>query len=375
MRDYKLVIDYCACMVAIALSRHRVDSDNIGIQYSAEELSSQLNLLPYSDGPNFNVNSLALKHGFQLFSGYLRKIGIDLIPMYEKDKYLVALFELESCQRSTEIKFSTFSSLSIIDTEATVLLSVINIRDRILQISHYPLSPHPSPSSVFGALHYSAIVEMNKPKVIIVPKIITRKSPNELSDRAINNSANKIILNAETRFGLDHSLFYLESAVKRAKKRKLKLIATQQNDVANDDDKSDSEDDDGAEDDALENLGAGELIYDRRILIALSNIPAKHVKFAESDKTNVCALYTVVKVVAAERDYKNLKVAAAIATREILQNNSYYANITTRTIIRWAASEKSASVRPGRKINDEFGNEVRGNLMLCIFEKNEIEVD
>lgn len=91
---------------------------------------------------------------------------------------------------------------------------------------------------------------MNKPKFIIVPKIITRKSPNELSDRAINNSANKIILNAETRFGLDHSLFYLESAVKRAKKRKLKLIAKQQKDVENDDDKSDSEDDDGAEDDA-----------------------------------------------------------------------------------------------------------------------------
>ena len=121
----------------------------------------------------------------------------------------------------------------------------------------------------------------------------------------------------------------------------------------------------------MENLGAGELIYDPRILIALSNIPAKHVIFAE----NVCALYMVVKVVAAERDYKNLKVAAAIATREILQNNSYYANITTRTIIRWAASEKSASVRPGRKINDEFENEVWGNLMLCIFEKNEIEVE
>ena len=64
MRDYQLVIDYCACMVAIALSRHRVDSDNIGIQYSAEELSSQLNLLPYSEGPNFNVNPLALKQGF-----------------------------------------------------------------------------------------------------------------------------------------------------------------------------------------------------------------------------------------------------------------------------------------------------------------------
>ena len=374
MRDYRLVIDYCACMVAIALSRHRVDNDNIDNQYSAEELSSQLNLLPYSDGPNFNVDSLALKHGFQLFGGYLRKRGIVLIPMYEKEKYLVALFERESSQRSTEIKFSTYSSLSTDDTEATVLRSVIHIRDGILKSSHYPLSPHPSPSSVFGGLHYSAIVEMNKPKVITVPKMITRKSPTKLSERAISNSANKIIVNAESRFGPDHSLFYLESAVKRAKKRKLKQIATQGNDAENNEDKSDTENDD-AEDDALQNIGAGELIYDPRILIALSNIPAKHVIFAESDKTNVSALYTVVKIVAAERDYKNLKLAAAIATKEILQNNSYYANITTRTIMRWAASENSVSLKPGRKVNEEFENEVWGNLMLCIFEKNEIEVN
>ena len=375
MRDYQLVIDYCACMVAIALSRHRVDNENIDNQYSAEELSSQLNLLPYSDGPNFNVNSLALKHGFQLFGGYLRKRGIVLIPMYQKEKYLVALFELESCQRSTEIKFSTYSSLSTVDAEATVLRSVITIRDGILKNSHYPLSPRPSPSSVFGGLYYSTILEMNKPKIVTVPKIITRKSPTKLSERAISNSANKIIINAESRFGPDHSLFYLESAVKRAKKRKLKQIATHRNDAENDEDKSDSEDDDDAEDDALQNIGAGELINDPRILIALSNIPAKHVIFAESDKINVSALYTVVKIVATERDYKNLKLSAAIATKEILQNNSYYANITTRTIMRWAASENSVSLKPGRKVNEEFENEVWGNLMLCIFEKNEIEVN
>ena len=77
---------------------------------------------------------------------------------------------------------------------------------------------------------------------------------------------------------------------------------------------------------------------------------------------------------AAERDYKNLKYAAASATKEILKNNSYYANITTRTIVRWAASENAISARPGRKINEEFENDVWSNLMLCIFEKNEIEV-
>ena len=373
VREYQLVIDYCACMVAIALSRHSVDNSNIDIQYSAEQLTSELNLLPYSDGPNFNVNPLALKHGFQLFGVYLRNQGIVLIPMYQKEKYLVPFFELESCQRSTEIRFSTYCSPNVDDIEAAVLRSVISIRDVILRKSHYPLSPHPSPSSVFGALHYSAIVEMNKPKVIVVPKIIPRKSPSKLSERAINNSANKIVVNAESRFGVDHSLFYLESAVKRAKKRKLKQIMALN--VENDDESSDSEEDDAAEDDALNNIGGGELIYDPRILTALSGIPAKYVIFTESDKTSVTALYTVVKVVAAEKDYKNLQLAAASATKEILKNNSYYANITCRTIIRWAASENSISLKPGRKINEEFENEVWSNLMLCIFEKNEIEVE
>ena len=152
-REYKLVIDYCACMVAIALSRHSVDKSDIRIQYSAEELSSQLNLLPYSEGPNFNVNPLALKHGFQLFSVYLRNQGIVLIPMYQKEKYLVPFFELESCQRSTEIKFSTYSSPHLVAIEAAVLYSVMSVRDVILRKSRYPLSSHPSPSSVFGALY------------------------------------------------------------------------------------------------------------------------------------------------------------------------------------------------------------------------------
>ena len=245
-REYKLVIDYCACMVAIALSRHSVDKSDIRIQYSAEELSSQLNLLPYSEGPNFNVNPLALKHGFQLFSVYLRNQGIVLIPMYQKEKYLVPFFELESCQRSTEIKFSTYSSPYLVDTEAAVLHSVISIRDVILRKSRYPLSSHPSPSSVFGALHFSAIIEMNKPKVISVPKTIPRKSPSKLSERAISNSANKIVVNAVSRFGLDHSLFYLESAVKKAKKRKSQQITGAENENESDDESSEFERGDGA---------------------------------------------------------------------------------------------------------------------------------
>jgi hypothetical protein len=67
-------------------------------------------------------------------------------------------------------------------------------------------------------------------------------------------------------------------------------------------------------------------------------------------------------------------LTAAVATKRILKDSSYYATISSRTIMRWADTENVVSAKPGRKISEDFENEVSGNLMLCIFEKNEIEV-
>ena len=58
-RDHDLVVDYCSCMVAITIVRHIVDSTNVNVQFSAEELSLVLNLLPHSNGPNFYVEQFA----------------------------------------------------------------------------------------------------------------------------------------------------------------------------------------------------------------------------------------------------------------------------------------------------------------------------
>ena len=44
---------------------------------------------------------------------------------------------------------------------------------------------------------------MNKPKEIMLPKIIPRKSPPKLSERAISNSGNKIVVNAVSHFGCE----------------------------------------------------------------------------------------------------------------------------------------------------------------------------
>jgi hypothetical protein len=203
-------------LVPIALYRHRVDNGNIGTKFSAENLSVELNLLSFSEGPNFILNPFGLKHGFQKFCAYLKNFGIITIPMFAEELYLAAFFRLESCQRSTEFRFSTFTNPSQDNSEATLLSAVMSIRDLILK--KYRCFPHPTPSSDFGSLYYSAIVKMNQPKPL--PKIITRKSPSELSTRAIRHSADKIIASAECSFGQEYSLFYLEPSIRKTKNKK-----------------------------------------------------------------------------------------------------------------------------------------------------------
>ena len=58
-KEYELVVDYCAFMVAIVLARHTVKLENINDQYSAENLAATLNILQYSETPNLRVHVLA----------------------------------------------------------------------------------------------------------------------------------------------------------------------------------------------------------------------------------------------------------------------------------------------------------------------------
>ena len=73
-------------MVAIAIVRHIVDSSNVDVQFSAENLSAELNLLPYSNNPNLYIDQLALKHGFQRFRTSLTSNGITNFPMFNEEK-------------------------------------------------------------------------------------------------------------------------------------------------------------------------------------------------------------------------------------------------------------------------------------------------
>ena len=53
-------------------------------------------------------------------------------------------------------------------------------------------------------------------------KRVVRKSPSKLRQKAINLSTSKLVKSLEGEFGEKHSLFYLESALKIASKRKIK---------------------------------------------------------------------------------------------------------------------------------------------------------
>jgi phosphopantothenoylcysteine synthetase/decarboxylase len=85
-----------------------------------------------------------------------------------------------------------------------------------------------------------------KPKQIST--IVTRKSPSRLS----NNSADNIITSAENSFA-ENVLCYLESAVRKATKRKRKQIINNNDDNENNDVENDDENDDN--EDYLHNLG------------------------------------------------------------------------------------------------------------------------
>ena len=51
-KEYELVIDYSAFIVAIVLARHVVTLSNSNVQWTAEDLAQAMNELDYSLTPN-----------------------------------------------------------------------------------------------------------------------------------------------------------------------------------------------------------------------------------------------------------------------------------------------------------------------------------
>ena len=366
-KEYELVIDYCAFMVAIVLARHAVTLDNINDQWSAEELAATLNILEYSDTPNLRVHSLALKHGMQLFTRSISKRGHTTVLMLHADKAPPEYFTLEASARSTVIVFVSLNSPRETESQDCLMSRVELIRNEIMKKSNYGVSSHHTAGSVFAALYLPIITKIET--VIVAddeenktPKsqLITRKSPSKLSRRALHNSADKIIANTEKLYGKRYTNFYLESALKKSRNRK-----------DNEDELGAYSDESSDGDEVLES----EFMDDSRVLNALSSIPGKYVIFSDEDQDKVLSLYAVIRDVAIERDHIRANKVAAAATVKILQNHTYYSHISTRTILRWYDLKDISNNRTGRKVNENFESEVWGNLMLCIFKKKNDQVN
>ena len=86
LKDYDVVIDYCACMVAIILATHVVDASNVNVQWSASQLALILNNSPRGTNTNYYINVAALSHGFLLFRKDLKRKGLSLIEIYQEEK-------------------------------------------------------------------------------------------------------------------------------------------------------------------------------------------------------------------------------------------------------------------------------------------------
>ena len=212
-KEYLPEVDYASFMLAIVLARHAVDADNVDIQWSAEDLSININKLRWGNTANFGVDYVALKHGMQLFSAGLRRRSVTRITMFHGDKSIPPFFSLDGHRRSIEVKFSAYHTpLALGDVK--LLIAIREIRDDLLNCSSYPASIYCSASAVLGSLHFKP---NRNPYDIEI-----KKSPDEISQRSISRNRDKLISDSDELFGKKHSVFYLESALKKARKRQKK---------------------------------------------------------------------------------------------------------------------------------------------------------
>lgn len=377
-KEYELVIDYSAFMVAIVLVRHEVSVKNIKDQWSAEMLAASLNTLQYSDTPNLRIHSLALKHGMQIFRQCISKRGHTAVLMLHQDKGPSEYFTLEASARSTEVIFASLNSPLVTESQESLMSRVVVIRDDLMMKRNYCVSSHHTASSVFAALYLPLITEIETPIVDVsensTPRsqLLTRKSPSKLSHRAIQNSADKIIANTELLYGKKHATFYLESALKKKKQK----INHGVNEEDNNNNNSNYNNSNSNSDEENNQIGANrDFMDDERVINILSSIPDKYVIFSEEDQQKVISLYGVIREVAIERDHKCVNKVAATATVKILQSCKYYSQISTRTIMRWYELKDITNQRTGHKVDEIFESEVWGNFMLCVFNKKNNQVN
>jgi hypothetical protein len=78
IKECTAVIEYASFQLAIVLARVEIDYSNIGEQGTEGSLSAKVNELPFSEDPNFFVNSIALSHGLIIFQKAFKYVYVGI---------------------------------------------------------------------------------------------------------------------------------------------------------------------------------------------------------------------------------------------------------------------------------------------------------
>jgi hypothetical protein len=217
VKEYLLSVDYCAFMVAILLARHEVNNNNSEKQWSAAEISEELNNLPYSETTNFHVDTDALQHGMSIFQRQLRSRGLLAVTMCSDALGVRDFYDLVGATRMIEIKFVGYQRSPEHETESDLLSRIFAIRTDLLFKNNYSTRFHPSPASVLYELHLPMIrsLQVERKDVPASKKVrMSRKSPSKLGKKTIKKNTINLLDSVKKNFGGNNVEFYLNSAIK-----------------------------------------------------------------------------------------------------------------------------------------------------------------
>ena len=91
---------------------------------------------------------------------------------------------------------------------------------------------------------------------------------------------------------------------------------------------------------------------------AVSAFPLKYVTYTEEDKKEILSLFNVILKVAREKKIENSEIIAAKTTALILKKNTYYSNLSARTVHRWSENSGKKKESAGPKTYEDFEEEV-----------------
>lgn len=373
-----LPIEYCTFMVAIMVTRFKLDSDMPNVQQTPVKIAEKLNSLEFGQKSDCYVAPAALHHGISIFKRALESLGFEVIEMNGKDKQLLDFFTLSGGKRGYEIKFPLFDAVSsaVEYTEVSLHNAILANRDLLLSKANFTKSSYLSCSSLFVDLFVDikTVVKENEKSEepflspsseVTISTFKVRKPIDDLSDRSIKNNGKRILEYVETLYGIEDAELYITAAYDLVLKKNRKngtpetrtLAYLQQEEVKN-------------------KMEYDEEIFenDMRVVNALQKIKKKNVTLSTEEKFQVLTVFDAVRTVLSEIDISDIDNQTATATLKLIQSYNGLCNMSLRSIVRLNTCRDIVLKQRGKKIDRDFESEVWGNLMLCYYETENNEV-